>query len=114
MTGYPAYPVAPLDGGDPASHRRQIARAVNGAVAGKTNNIGEITLTESSATTTLTDTRLTYFSVVLWDPLTANAAAEMAAGTMYILTANRNNGAWTITNANNAQTDRTFRYAIIG
>ena len=83
---------------------------------GKLNALGErtFTLTANTATTTLTDERLT--SDGWWDPdpLTANAAAEKAAGTIYALSADRNNGAWTITHANNTQTDRDFRILIIG
>ena len=45
------------------------------------------------------------------------AAAFGAAGalaTTYATKANRNNGSWVFTHANNAQTDKTFRYAIVG
>ena len=42
------------------------------------------------------------------------AAAELAAGTMYILTANRANDVFVITHANNAQVDRVFQYSAIG
>ena len=114
MTDFPSYPIAPLDSGSPDQHRRQIARAANGAVSGKTNNVGEVTLNESATTTTLTDDRLTYFSAVVWEPVTANAASELAAGTLYVTLANRNNGEYTISHASATSTDRTFRYAIIG
>jgi hypothetical protein len=114
MTDFPEYPRAPRDNTNPDFHRRQLARTVNSAVSGKTNNVGEITLTENAASTTLSDVRLTYFSNVYFEPLTANAAAEKANGTMYAAAGDRNNLEWTITHANNAQTDRTFRYAIIG
>lgn len=83
---------------------------------GKLNALGaqDFTLTANAAASTLTDERLTVNSVVFFDPLTANAAAEEAAGTRYTLTADRLNGSWTVTHANNAQTDRTYRVLIIG
>ena len=84
------------------------------ARTGKLDCTGEITLTPNSATTTLTDIRLSKFSCVTFDPQTANAAAELAAGTLYVTTANRGDGVWTITNANNANADRLYRYSIIG
>lgn len=83
-------------------------------MSGKTANFGEVTLTENVASSTLTDARLTTGSVILFDPLTANAATELYGATMYVTSANRMNGSFTITHANNAQTDRTFRYTIMG
>lgn len=76
----------------------------------------EVTLTANTATTVVTNAReaVTPDSVLRFDPLTANAAAELAAGTMYVLTANRLAGSFTITHANNAQTDRTFRWIAAG
>ena len=43
---------------------------------------------------------------------TANAAAEIGNGTMYIGAVN--NGAFVVTHANNAQADRTFLYVALG
>ena len=111
-------PPPPDAGNDSAPALRQFARQISSAVRllfqGKTNNTGEVTLTASATTTTLSDPRLTVDSVVLFDPLTANAAAELAAGTLYALEANRNNLEWTLTHANAGSTDRTFRYVIVG
>lgn len=81
---------------------------------GKMDAVTELTLTANAATSTLAWKGLSPQSVVLFDPKTANAAAELAAGTMYVLTANRGNDTWTVTHANNAQADRTFQVAIIG
>lgn len=93
-------------------------RSINSAMAGKINAVSDpelpFTLTAGATTTVLTDDRLGINSVVTFDPLTANAATELAAGTMYALAANRNNGAWTVTHANAGSSDRTFRYLIIG
>jgi hypothetical protein len=97
----------------PAPTDRNSAILAN-TVAGCINSTTSITLTANAASTTLTDPNLTPEKFVNWDPLTANAAAELAAGTMYVLTANRGAGSWTVTHANNAQVDRTFKVLIIG
>lgn len=81
---------------------------------GKTENVGELTLTANAATTVLSDVRISPQSVIVWHARTANAAAELGNGTLYILDANMGNGTATVTHANNAQVDRSFRYAVIG
>jgi len=95
---------------------RQISTVVNNVLRGKLNAVGgtAFTLTANAGSTTLTDARLSIDSAVLFDPLTANAAAELAAGNMHVSAANRMNGSWTVAHANNAQTDRSFRYVILG
>lgn len=113
------YKKAPLDlltFDEPAVKRmfRQVASVLNGAMSGKMNAIGEVTLTANAATTTITDSRLTRNSLVLFDPMTSNAAAELYGATMYVTDANRRNGEFVITHANNAQSDRTFKYLVIG
>jgi hypothetical protein len=91
-------------------HLVDVARGVRLLFQGKTNNVGEITLTANTTTTTLSDRRLTVGSFVAFDPMTANAAADVP----YALAANRNNLVWTLTHSNAATTDRTFRYVIVG
>lgn len=81
---------------------------------GKMEIVGELTLTAGAASTAVTDIRVSPQSVIVWHPRTANAAAELAAGTMYVTDANMGNGTFTVTHANNAQTDRHYRYACIG
>lgn len=81
---------------------------------GKMDAITELTLAANAASSTLAWKGLSPQSVVIFDPKTANAAAELYGGTMYVLTANRGNDSWTVTHANNAQTDRTFQVCIIG
>lgn len=97
---------------DPFS--RRIYEVLQALRSGKTENVGEVTLTANAASTAVTDIRVSPQSVIVWHPRTANAAAEMAAGTMYVTDANMANGSFTVTHANNAQTDRDFRYAVIG
>ena len=95
---------------NPEKHRFFLATAINSILRGKLNNTGSVTLTASSATTTLTDIRIGKDSVITLQPTTANAAAEIA--TLYFGTPG--DGTVTINHANNAQTDRTFKYTITG
>ncbi len=104
----------PADSNDERQHRRQMAAAINRLNRGKYNATGTITLTANVATTSLIDSRLGPDSLLKFDPMTANAAAAWVAGTMYVLEANRGQGTWVITHANNAQTDRKFKYLIVG
>lgn len=95
---------------------RRIAKTANGIMAGRTNNTDDVTLSPSSATTvvSLSAGRLAESSVIVFDALTSNAAIELASGNMYVSVRNVNGSSFTITHTNNAQTDRNFRYAIIG
>lgn len=89
----------------------QIAQVLQGAMRGDLNCTKlSVTLTTSSATTTLNDTRIGPESVIIFMPTTANAAAEL--GTLYVT--GRGDGTCTINHANNAQADRTYDIAIIG
>lgn len=81
---------------------------------GKIELAGEVTLTAGAASTTVTDIRISPQSIIVWHPRTANAAAELAAGTLYVTDANMGNGTMTITHANNAQVDRSYRYGVLG
>jgi hypothetical protein len=102
------YVKLPAAGADP----RQTAQAVNLLIDGKFNSTGTVTLTASAASTAVTDYRAGPDSVIVFTPTTANAAAEQGGGTMY-LSARAKQG-FTLTHANNSQTDRTFLYIVIG
>jgi hypothetical protein len=77
--------------------------------AGRSNAIGTVTLTVSATSTTVTDQNCASGSAIILTPQTANAAAALTG--IYYSTAN---GSFVINHANNAQTDRTFTYAIQG
>lgn len=96
------------------SYVRRLWDSLHSLRLGKIEATGSITLTANAATTTLSRLGLSPQTVVHFDPVTANAAAELAAGTMYVLTANRSNDSFVITHANNAQADRTFSYTALG
>jgi hypothetical protein len=90
---------------------RFIAEAINNLLNKRMDAVGEVTLTANAASTAVTDNRVIKNSAVVFTPLTANAAA--AIGTTYVAEADYATGSFTITHANNAQTDRTFRYIIL-
>ena len=90
----------------------KIARAIRELFEGRSNAVGSFTLAANAASTTVTAANCGSGCTVLVFPKTANAATEVGNGTMYIATVN--NGTFVVTHANNAQTDRTFRYAAFG
>lgn len=102
---YRRLPVVAEDG-------REISLVVNSILDGKINATGSVTLTASAASTVVTEDRAGDDSVILFMPTTANAAAEQAAGGMYV--SSRGKQTFTIAHANNAQTDRTYDYIVIG
>lgn len=104
--------IPPVQHGNEREHRRLLAEAIKRAADGRSNAIGAVTLTAGTAVTVVADARLATDSVPLFTPITANAAAEQGAGTMYV--AIRSSGALALVHANNGQTDRTFVYAIVG
>ncbi len=102
-----------IAGGDIGSIKTwavQAAEAINRHNQGKFNVAKTATLTASATTTTIKDSRISPVSALLLSPLTANAAAAVA--TTYVSAQGK--GEATLTHANNAQTDRIFRLAIVG
>lgn len=102
----------PVSHGSDVEHRRVMSNAINELRDGKINATGSVTLTASAASTAVTDARVGGNSMVLFMPSTANAAAEQGAGTMYVSSVGKQT--FTITHANNSQSDRTFSYAVFG
>ena len=98
----------PQDGASP----RQVAEVVNRALDGGINATGSVTLTASAASTVVADKRLSATSFFALMPTTANASAEAGNGTIYV--SSQGKQTLTLTHANNGQTDRTFRYVILG
>ena len=70
----------------------------------------DFTLTINVASSTLSNNALRPTSAVTWTPKTANASAEIGAGTIHMATPTL--GAVVITHANSAVADRTFRITI--
>jgi hypothetical protein len=94
---------------------RRIAKAVNQALQGKINSFGTVTLTHDVASTVVSNPFTGPESVILLMPQTAHAAAEVGNGTIYIAPGDIvSKVSFTITHANNSQTDRTYGYFIVG
>lgn len=91
---------------------KKIILSLQQLAAGRSNAVGTVTLTASMATTTVTTANCASGSVPVLVATTTNAAAEFKNGTILISAVA--NGSFTITHANNAQTDRTFLYALHG
>lgn len=97
---------------DQMQHRRAIAAWERQAHQGHLGNVGTVTLASSATSTVVTDFRVGPHSFIGFMPITANAAAELGAGTLYV--SSRGGETFTITHANNAQTDRNFVYCVLG
>lgn len=109
-----SYPGVPLDHDDDRQHRRLLAQAIEQLQNGRANNVLVVTLDANQSTTTVNDARISAFSVPMFSPCTANAAAEQAAGGLYVADTNRVHQSLVINHANNAQTDRTFKIVLFG
>jgi hypothetical protein len=93
---------------------RNILIVAKGVMQGKTNNVGTVTLTANSTTTTvsLAAGRLGVDTHVSLTATTASAQTAAGAG-MYVSKDVANNQ-FTITHNNTADADKTFTYALIG
>ena len=88
----------------------EIRDATRQLVRGRSNAVGTVTLTVSATTTVVVAPKIVGSgSSIHLMPTTANAAAALA--TTYIAAAN---GSFTITHANAATADRTFRWSARG
>ena len=100
----------PVTWADEVEHRRLLANGVNSLRDGKINATGTATLATSATSTAVTDVRVGADSVILLMPTTSNAAGGLA--TTHIGTVAKQS--FTVSHANNSQTDRTFKYVILG
>ena len=93
---------------------KKIVIAIQQLGAGRSNAVGSVTLTTGAASTVVTTLPglCSTGSTPILTPTTANAAAEVGNGTMYVSSVGLNT--FTITHANSATTGRTFLYAIVG
>lgn len=79
---------------------------------GRSNAVGTVSLTAGVSTTVVMAVNCATGSTPILTPLTAHAAAEIAAGGFYVSAVG--NGSFSITHANNAFTDRTYNWACYG
>lgn len=85
---------------------------INALGRGRSNAIGSVTLTASTTTTSVTAVNCGPDSMVILFPQTPHAANDMA--TTNVAASDVTQGAFTITHANNARTDRTFWFVCLG
>ena len=90
----------------------RIVRGIRDLFEGRRNTTGTFTLAPSATATTVAHANFGIASTPLFVPLTANAAAEIGNGTLYVSARAQNS--FTLTHANNAQADRTFAFSIDG
>ena len=107
------FPLPPLRPTDTREGLQKTTEAVHRIMDGKINSTGTVTLTASVTTTTVTDFRVGADTTVILSPITANAAAEIGNGTIYHSSTTAGTS-FVLTHANNAQTDRDFRYTLLG
>jgi hypothetical protein len=91
---------------------RLIVNAIRQLMEGRSNATGMATLTAGSTVTTVTAVSCSEGSTVLLQPTTANAAAEVGAGTIYVSTVS--NGSFGIVHASAGSTDRIYRWVALG
>lgn len=103
-------PKVPLRGITDEVRALRHAETLNALIDGKADVTGSVTLTANVGSTTVNDNKFESAMVPVFVPLTAHAAAELA--TMYV--SDRTQGGFTLTHANNAQTDRSFAYVRFG
>lgn len=87
---------------------RNLAMLVRVLLFGRTNAVGDITLSNGSATTTLTDERIGGDSHITFMAQTANAAALAVMP----YASSRIKGSATLTHTSSAQSDLTFTYKV--
>ena|SRR5690349_15886864 len=88
----------------------RINSVIRQLIEGRSNGVGTFTLTSSAGSTTVTSPIIGPNSVVVWQPATAHAAAQMTV--MYVSSIGA--GTMTLTHGSNANADQTFKFAAIG
>jgi hypothetical protein len=102
-----------MSGNVPALTERnpvRIMQAIRDLFSGRSNAVGQFTLTASTTTTTVTAPNASVASRIVFSPRTSNAAGALAS--TYVSA--KAQGSFTVTHANNSQTDRTFDYHALG
>lgn len=95
---------------DQERHRRKIADWTLQANQGHIQCVGNVTLAASTVSTDVVDSRVGINSFIGLMPMTANALS--AGPTAWVSTIG--SGTFTITHANSATADKTFRYCLLG
>lgn len=94
----------------------KVKNVVNGNLNGKLNSTGTFTLNASTVSTSVkfTDGMIGQDTVLIYYPLTANAATVSADGNMFMSSRDVTNAVLGLTHTSDANTDKTFAYVLIG
>jgi len=95
--------------GRPEEHTRKVALAVREILAGKTNNVGIVTLSANETTTVFEAERISFNSAIFLSPRSASAAG--ATNSIWF---EAGNGSVTIHHDSSTATDRTFGLVFVG
>jgi hypothetical protein len=90
----------------------KLALAINELASGRSNATGAFALASGTTSTAVTAPTCGAGSVPILVPTTANAAAEIGNGALYVSAVGK--GTFTVTHANNAQVDRSFLFICLG
>lgn len=117
----PSYQPAPIGGPAPTqlqqcvsgTHMTRVVETVNLTQQGKLNaTLDVVTLVPDNVETTVIDARISAFSFIGFQPLTASAALEYASGSVYV--SEQKAGELTIVHTDDPDDMRSFRLLIIG
>lgn len=94
----------------------KVRNAVNNNLNGKLNSTGTFTLNASTVSTSIkfANGMIGQNTVILYFPLTANAATVAYDGAMFMSTRDVVNSVLGLTHTSDANTDKTFAYVLIG
>ncbi len=96
---------------DSETQLRNVIRSVKQLARGQTNSKGTFTLSSTGATSlSVSHINCGPNSIVNWMPVTADAAAQMAA--VFLLSSNVTTGQFTVSQAANTSTSSIFNYVI--
>lgn len=90
----------------------RIVRGVRELFAGRSNAVGVVTLTAGATETDVDAINCGPDSKVFLMPTTASAASDFSGGALFVSSVA--SGAFTVTHASSAATDRTFFYVCLG
>ena len=105
------FPVPPVALEDADQHRRLLAENSKAVMAGRTNNVLDVTVTNSAASTTVTDSRIGVFTVAICIP--TSVVSEAAAITPYRDFTSPVNGSMSLVHTNDANT-KVYKVILVG
>jgi hypothetical protein len=90
----------------------KINTVIRQLLEGRSNAVATFTVNASTTLTTVVTSVVGLNSIILWQPTTANAAAQMA--TLFCASTDVTKGQFTLHHASNPTTDQIFNYLAIG